>query len=139
MIPKVPQVFIDAPQDEPRSRLDPYCTQILRWRRRGKTYRRIREILSERGVTVAYSTLFDFVQRRNRACKGQPEVESSQMELAAEDEPVRVVPAKRSAEEIAAAREAARAVNQPVVEKKPDPRPRFVYDPSKPPVNKNYV
>jgi hypothetical protein len=135
VIPEVPQVFIDAPKDEPRSRLEPYRVQILLWRRQGKSYRRIRQLLGEEcQIMVAYGPLYRFVQRRSRSRKERPEVEAEQQSVA-------VVPAKpqRSAEEIAAIRESARSVNQPVLEKKPDPRPRFVYDPSKPPVNKNYV
>jgi hypothetical protein len=140
VIRDVAQILVETPDEPPRSRLDPYCTQILRWRRRGKSYRRIQKLLAENWqVQITYEALRQFVHRRNRARKGEPEVESSQMELVAENEPVAVVPAKRPAEEIAAAREAARAVNQPVFEKKQEVKPRFVYDPSKPPVNKNYV
>jgi hypothetical protein len=136
VIPDVPQIFVDAPEDRPRSRLEPYRAQILLWRRQGKTYRRIRHILNDEcGVKVAHATLFNFVQRRKRLRM------PAETGLEAEHQAVPVISAKpqRSVEEIAAMRESARSVNQPVLEeKKLDPRPRFVYDPSKPPVNKNY-
>jgi len=55
------------PDDEPRSRLEHHRELILRLRRQGRTYRRIRQILAEkRGLTVSLSTLHGFVERRAR-------------------------------------------------------------------------
>ena len=76
MNPEVKQLFVDAPEDEPRSRLEPYREQILLWRRRGRTYKRIRQTLREEcRIAVAHATLFDFVQRRSRSRKDMAEAE----------------------------------------------------------------
>jgi transposase len=59
------EIFDSVPPDEPRSCLEPYKALILRLHNRGRTYRRIQQILAEKcGVTVAYSTLYEFVHRR---------------------------------------------------------------------------
>src|ERR1700761_1998876 len=62
------QELLDTlPDDQPRSRLEQHRELILRLRRQGRTYRRIRQILSEkRGITVALSTLHEFVELRAR-------------------------------------------------------------------------
>src|SRR5664279_3813064 len=79
MNPEVPQLFVEAPEeDEPRarSRLEPYREQILLWRRRGKSYRRIQALLADKcQVGIAYEPLRRFVQRRNRPRKVQLEVQ----------------------------------------------------------------
>jgi len=47
----------NLPPDEPRSKLEPFRAVILRWRRQGRSYRRIQEILLEQcKVEVAYET-----------------------------------------------------------------------------------
>jgi hypothetical protein len=57
----------NLPPDEPRSKLEPFRAIILRWRRQGRSYRRIQQILLEQcNVDVAYETLRRFVQRRER-------------------------------------------------------------------------
>ena len=64
----VPQIFVDAPADEPRSRLEPYRAQILLWRRHGKSYRKIQKLLAEKcDLKIGTMTLHEFVQRRKRA------------------------------------------------------------------------
>ena len=39
------RIFDSVPEDEPRSHLEPYRELILRWRRQGRSYRRIRQLL----------------------------------------------------------------------------------------------
>ena len=75
------EAVLDAlPADAPRSRLEPFRVFILRWRRAGRSYRRILQILeNECGVQVSYETLRRFVQRRSRPRRqeAEPEVEIS--------------------------------------------------------------
>ena len=67
----------NLPPDEPRSKLEPFRAIILRWRRQGRSYRRIQQILLEQcNVDVAYETLRRFVQRRERPRAVQPEAEA---------------------------------------------------------------
>jgi hypothetical protein len=67
----------NLPPDEPRSKLELFRAVILRWRRQGRSYRRIQEILLEQcKVDVAYETLRRFVQRRERPRDTQPEAEA---------------------------------------------------------------
>jgi len=55
----------NLPAAEPRSKLEPLRDYILRWRRQGRSYRRIQRILHEHcKMDVAYETLRRFVQRR---------------------------------------------------------------------------
>lgn len=57
----------NLPPEEPGSRLDPFRPFILRWRREGRSYDRICEILADKcGVKVARSTLREFIKRRAR-------------------------------------------------------------------------
>ena len=64
----------NLPPDEPRSKLEPFRAYILRWRRQGRSYRRIQEILREQcQLEVAYETLRKFVQRRQRPRTSEPE------------------------------------------------------------------
>jgi hypothetical protein len=68
------QLLENLPPDEPRSKLEPFRAIILRWRRQGRSYRRIQEILREQCQTeVAYETLRKFVQRRQRPRASEPE------------------------------------------------------------------
>jgi len=66
----------NLPPDEPRSKLEPFRAIILRWRRQGRSYRRIQEILREQcQIEVAYETLRKFVQRRQRPRTAEAELE----------------------------------------------------------------
>jgi hypothetical protein len=113
------QLLENLPPDEPRSKLEPFRAIILRWRRQGRSYRRIQEILLEQcQLVVAYETLRRFVQRRERPRTAQPE-----------DEPVASkapppVPAAASADPYAEARERMRKFKAEPVPVKPK---RFVY------------
>jgi hypothetical protein len=135
------QVFDSVPEDAPRSQLEPYRELILRWRRQGRSYRRICKLLTDKcGLKVGKTSLHEFVQRRSRPRKLHPE---------AEPQPATITPTppdqadirprnRRSPDELAAQREAIRAAyNKPVVPTE-EPEEVFVYDPDKPPINRNY-
>jgi hypothetical protein len=78
----------NLPPDEPRSKLEPFRAYILRWRRQGRSYRRIQEILREQcQIEVAYETLRRFVQRRQR-----PRAAEQEPEPVAAASPVTVAP-----------------------------------------------
>ena len=109
------QLYDDLPADEPRSRVEAYRDSILRWRRQGRTYRRIREWLAVRGVQIGISALHEFVQRRSRPRKEQLEtltqaaaIPSSLQSRSRASDPVRAMPG-RTPEEAKAARAALRA------------------------------
>jgi len=71
------QLLENLPPDEPRSKLEPFRAIILRWRRQGRSYRRIQEILREQcQVEVAYEALRRFVQRRQRPRASEQESET---------------------------------------------------------------
>jgi hypothetical protein len=58
-------IYDRIPADEPRSRLEPYKELILRWRRQGRTYRRIQQLLAdELQITIGYGPLYRFIQRK---------------------------------------------------------------------------
>jgi hypothetical protein len=146
------RIFDNVPEDEPRSRLEPYRELILRWRRQGRTYRRIRGLLAEQySVTVSAVMVHKFVQRRSRPRKATPESQAEpfvmteyppglpapEPELSQAAAPIRLR-RRPSPEELAAQRDAIRAAyNKPVVPNE-EPEEVFVYDPDKPPTNRNY-
>jgi hypothetical protein len=135
---RLQKIFDSVPSDDPRSRLEPYCELILRWRRQGRTYHRIRQLLAEQcDITVAYVTLYRFIQRSSRP-KTDPPPEAQLaiiMPVVAEEKsPLRS--SRPSPEEIAAMREAARASNHKPVFTREERKELFVYDPDKPLTNK---
>ena len=71
------QAILDSlPPKPPRSRLEPYWELIREMRRRGRTYREIAQVLSDKcQVVVATSTIHDFVQVRSRNRLRQPQTE----------------------------------------------------------------
>jgi hypothetical protein len=136
--PELQRIFDNTPEDESRSRFEPYRELILLWRR-GRSYRRICRSLQEQcGCSVAHSTLRRFVQRHYRPRKGQPEVQAEEpITTPAVPEQTAARP-RLSLEERIAQRDAIRAAhNKPAIHRE-DPRPVFTFDPSKPPTNKNY-
>jgi hypothetical protein len=91
------------------------------WRRQGRSYRRIQEILLEQcQLDVAYETLRRFVQRRERPCISQPEAGPVQPTA-----PPPVPTAAASADPYAEVRERMRQFKAEPVPVKP--QPRFVY------------
>ena len=76
MKPEHQQIIESTPEDEPRSKLDPFRELILRWRSQGKTYRRIANLLDAKcGLLTVTMTVHDFVRRRSRPRKLKPEIE----------------------------------------------------------------
>jgi hypothetical protein len=75
--PELQQVLDAVPeQNDPRSRLEPFRPYILRWRRQGKSYRKILRILRHKcHLKVAYGTLHEFVKLRSRPRKPQPNID----------------------------------------------------------------
>lgn len=76
--PLIQRRLEDIPEDESKSRLEPYRSVILRWRRQGRSYRRIGDLLKENaGVQISYRALYEFVQRRSRPrkieCRQEPD------------------------------------------------------------------
>jgi hypothetical protein len=69
-------IYASVPPDPPRSRLEPYRELILRWRRQGRTYRRICQLLHDNcDLKISYLALYEFVQSRSRPRKSEPEPE----------------------------------------------------------------
>jgi hypothetical protein len=138
--PELQQVLDNLPADEPRSRLEPFRAFILRWRRKGRTYRRIQTILrNECRVAVSISTLFNFVERRSKPRKVRLEVDDLLPVVPVQQQLTEVATPKprRTPEEIAALRAAASADNhKPAFEAKQEDKPYFDYDPDKPLTNK---
>ena len=131
LTPEQQRIYDSVPADEPRSRLDPYRALILRWRGQRRTYRHIRQLLSEKfSVRVSTAMVHKFVQKHNRPRKpAQPDLEPQAGTLAPVTnesgqavEPVRSKP-RMSIEEQIARREAIRAAFDkplfPTEEKKP--------------------
>jgi hypothetical protein len=130
------QIFDSVPEDEPRSRLEPYRELILQWRRQGRSYRGIQKLLSDKcQITIAYEPLRRFVKRRSRPRKPQIETVTDLPAMTSPPEPGH--PAKPnlpvSAEEKAAQIEFIRGLNTPVIEEQP--KPRWTFDPEKPRTN----
>jgi hypothetical protein len=130
--PELLRIYDGTPEDEPRSRLQPYCELILRWRRQGKSYRRICKLLADRcGVRIGRTALNEFVQRRSRPRKGQPEVELPPEAAQTEQSVAPTKYTKLSPDEVARQRALIQDLrSKPAVV--PKVRKRFVYDPDEP-------
>jgi hypothetical protein len=126
------RIFDSIPDEEARSRLEPYRELILRWRRKGRSYRWICRTMNEKcGVTVAYGPLYRFVQRLSRPRKIQRDIEL-QPEPAQTEQPVRPKGhTKLSSDELAQQRSLIQDLrSKPVVVR--EVRKRFVYNPDEP-------
>jgi hypothetical protein len=142
MKPELQRIFDNTPEDDPRSSLDPYGELILRWRRQGKSYRRICKLLADKcGIQITKTPLHEFVQRRSRPRKSQPEMEAEQLSArpAAQIQPASIpsrtsgIHAKLSPEEAARRRELLQSLrNKPALEPKPAVLEEFHYDPDQP-------
>ena len=110
-------------EDEPRSRLEPYREVILRWRRQGRSYRRICKLLGDKfDLKVGRTALNEFVWRRSRPRKVAPEPEIDQPTMLATEPAQAPMPmTKLTAEERAAQIEFIRSLNQPTLEEQPKP------------------
>jgi hypothetical protein len=140
--PELQQAFDSTPEDTPRSRLEPYRELILRWRRQGRSYRRICSLLHDSfALKISYLALYEFVQRRSRPRNPQPELEAEQLPVmpAAQiqpssipDQAPRTFP-KLSPEEAARRRDLLQSLrNKPALAPTPPVLEEFHYDPDKP-------
>jgi hypothetical protein len=76
MTPEQLKALEDLPLEDARSPLEPFKPLILRWRRQGRSYRKILRILKDEcHIEVAYGPLYRFVKRRSRPRKPQPDLE----------------------------------------------------------------
>jgi len=91
--PELQEILDSLPAKGPRSRLDPFRPFILRWRREGRTYRDIQEILAVAcKVRVAHQTVRRYVKRRAKPRKPvEPEMEAATVQT------VRPLPVTKSA------------------------------------------
>ena len=120
----------NLPPGEPRSKLEPLRVYILRWRRQGRSYRRIQRILHEHcQLDVAYETLRRFVQRRENPRTAEPAVETETVPSTASPT---ARPVSTRIDPYAEARERIRKFKaEPVSVREPVKR-LFEYDPNKP-------
>jgi len=134
--PELQQVLDNLPADEPRSKLEPFRVFILRWRREGRSYRRIREILADKcNVRVSSEGLRKFVHSRARPRKLPPEAETEPPAMPPVEPPPPATIGKRlSAEERATQVAYIRSLNKP--ELLEQPKPRWTFDPDKPRSNR---
>lgn len=130
----------NLPAKEPKqshSRLEPFRAFLLRWRREGRTYRDIQQILAVHcNVTVTHETLRRFILKRSRPRNAQTaasEIDQPTMrplrQVSIPEEPTGGSVADRSPEERAAARAALRAAYEKPVFPRQETEPLFVYDP----------
>ena len=76
MTPEQLKALEDLPLGDARSPLEPFKLLILRWRRQGRSYRKILRLLrNECHIEVAYGPLYRFVKRRSRPRKPQPDID----------------------------------------------------------------
>ena len=138
--PELQRILDNLPEDEPRSRLEPFRAFILRWRREGRTYRKIRDILADEcKVRVHHETLRRFVKRRAKPRKPKPELETEQA-LMVTTQPQPAEPAvtprtyiKPSSEEPVHQRPSLQSFrNKPALASKPAVLQEFQYDEDKP-------
>jgi hypothetical protein len=74
--PKDLHTLVNLPLDESHSRLGPYKELILRWRRQGRGYTRIRELLAEKcSVTISRQVLTRFIKRHSKARKAERDLQ----------------------------------------------------------------
>jgi len=140
---EIEEILKSIPEDEPRSQLEPYRELILRLRRKGRTYHRILEIVEEKfGVHVAYTTLYDFVQRRVRPRATESAAPPARGAPAPAEppyaQPITYQSGRRySQEEREEMRRRASVENhKPLFSVAEDTRPVFHYDPTHPLSNK---
>jgi hypothetical protein len=134
MTPELQRVYDETPDAPPLSRLEPFKDLILRWRRDGRSFPAICKLLGKQGVPITKEPLRQYVQRRTRRSKKTPAPEVTTPTLAPIASSVPVRP-KRSAEEIAAMRDAAKASNHKPSFAREEHQELFVFDEDKPLTN----
>jgi DNA-binding transcriptional MerR regulator len=138
--PEEQKIYDRVPADKPRSLLEPHRRLILRWRRQGRTYRRIQQILADEcQVNVSHQAIRYFVERNARPREQEPELEEQtallQQTVAEATPNTPQPPAERkrmTPEEKAARVEFLRALRKKPVIVPEVLKPRFEYDPDKP-------
>ena len=131
------RIYDSVPADEPRSRLEPYRELILRWRRQGRSYRRIQQLLAEKcNIQIAYEPLRRFVRRRSRPRSASVEGETEPPASSPPPGPKELARpgAKLSAEERATQLQLIRSLNKPALQE--ERKPRWTFDPDKPRTNR---
>lgn len=136
LTPELRRIFDSVPPEMPKSRLDPYRSLILLWRRQGRSFAAVRRLVEEKlGVKVSESMIKKFVRSRSRPRKTEPPVvveAPAQVEAHVE---IRK-PLRKSPAEIAAIREAASAATHRPAFPAPEEPTRFEYDPTRPLTNR---
>jgi hypothetical protein len=131
MKPEFQRVYESIPADEPRSRLAPYGELIMRWRRQGRTYHRIRELLAQQfNVQVSYGVLYRFVKYRSKPRKPEAEPEVEQVSTFTRQPELAEQPATCMAQSGRPSLQSFR--NKPALEPKPAVLVEFHYDEDKP-------
>jgi len=70
MNPELQRIYDSLPEDEPKSRLEPYRELILRWRRQGRSHKRIAGFLRDQcKIRVSGEAVRKFVKLRSRPRK----------------------------------------------------------------------
>ncbi len=130
--PDLQKVLDSVPeQNGPRSKLDLFRPYILRWRRQGKTYRHIAEILTkECKVSVSHKGVYKFVKRAARPRKLQLNLDLEPATVQPVDNSsTAVLPVERKPRMTAEERAALRAsYDQPLFPNE-EQKPRFVRKP----------
>jgi hypothetical protein len=132
MKPELQLIFDTTPEDEPKSKLDPYRELILRWRRQGKTYRKICDLLLERcNLKMNSGSLFRYIKRRSKPRKAFAGIDVDSL-LKAEP-PLAMPAAQPQASSTAQNRPSLQSFrNKPALEPKPAVLEEFHYDEDKP-------
>jgi IS30 family transposase len=125
MDPKLRQLLDDLPEKPPRSKLEPHAEVIRLLRKKRRTYQEIAHFLREHlQVSVAPSTIHDFVKTRARQAKRSREAEETPLSTSAEPKEEKAAPAKPAATDPIAA-----------LKQRPKPaarKPVFEYDENEP-------
>lgn len=124
--PEHQKIFDSVPPELPKSRLEPYRSLILLWRRQGRPLRKIKELLAEKfGVQVSIVMVGKFIKSRSRGKAAAPP------EPTAYEKPI-FTPKER-----AAVRDAILSTQQQTGPER-EAKKLFVFDPDKPLVNRSY-
>ena len=127
------QLLAEMPERPPRSKLEPHAEVIRELRKKRRTYQEIAAFFREHlQLSVAPSTLHDFVKTRARQARNRdavaPELPEAQPQDVQAEAPVVTTPLPTSPNDI---RERIRAVKTQPITLQPEPA-RFHFDPHAP-------
>jgi hypothetical protein len=129
---KLRQLLDQMPERPPRSKLEPYAEVIRELRKKRRTYQEIAAFFKQHlQLSVAPSTLHDFVKTRARQARNRP---PAAIELPA-PEPKEAVHNEEAAAVLRPSKDAVRKQIQAVKNRfvaSPQERPRFEFDPQQP-------